>query len=210
MGIDFTFGYFTAVETLATEIRNLLHDAEAGRAYFLAETMGRSAGWLAYGAGIAGEASFTLSVEDITGDYADTETTIDPETQQPVERKIMNIERVVDRIVNTMAAREKEGKHFGVIVLAEGLAEYLPGEYLQGVRRDEHNHISIINVNLARLFSKMVSEAYYKKTQQRRKVTGLQLGYESRCAKPQAFDIMLVASSASAPIVPWPRKSSMA
>src|SRR5690606_1200414 len=42
MGIDFTFGYFTAVDTLATEIRNLLHDAEASKAYFLAETMGRS------------------------------------------------------------------------------------------------------------------------------------------------------------------------
>ena len=31
MGIDFTFGYFTAVETLASEIRNLLADAEASR-----------------------------------------------------------------------------------------------------------------------------------------------------------------------------------
>ncbi|MCE9555478.1 MAG: 6-phosphofructokinase, partial [Planctomycetes bacterium] len=29
MGIDFTFGYFTAVDTLATEIRSLLADAEA-------------------------------------------------------------------------------------------------------------------------------------------------------------------------------------
>ena len=60
-GIDFTFGYFTAVETLASEIRNLLADAEAGRMYFLVETMGRSAGWLAYGAAIAGEASLVLS-----------------------------------------------------------------------------------------------------------------------------------------------------
>jgi ATP-dependent phosphofructokinase / diphosphate-dependent phosphofructokinase len=58
--------------------------------------------------GSPGEASFTLSVEDITGDYADTER-IDPETGSQVERKIMNIERVVDRIVNTMIAREKEG-----------------------------------------------------------------------------------------------------
>ena len=49
-GIDFTFGYFTAVETLANEIRNLLADAEATRSYFIAECMGRSAGWLAYGA----------------------------------------------------------------------------------------------------------------------------------------------------------------
>ena len=64
-GIDFTFGYFTAVETLAGEIRNLLADAEAGRMYFLVETMGRSAGWLAYGAAIAGEASLVISVEDL-------------------------------------------------------------------------------------------------------------------------------------------------
>lgn len=42
-GIDFTFGYFTAVETLGTEIRNLHADAEAARAYFVVECMGRSA-----------------------------------------------------------------------------------------------------------------------------------------------------------------------
>ncbi len=70
-GIDFTFGYFTAVETLAGEIRNLLADAEAGRMYFLVETMGRSAGWLAYGAAIAGEASLVISVEDLTDDFDD-------------------------------------------------------------------------------------------------------------------------------------------
>ncbi|MBI3837707.1 MAG: 6-phosphofructokinase, partial [Planctomycetia bacterium] len=39
-GIDFTFGYFTAVDTLASEIRCLLADAEASRTYYLAETMG--------------------------------------------------------------------------------------------------------------------------------------------------------------------------
>ena len=66
-GIDFTFGYFTAVDFLADEIRNLLADAEANRAYFLVEAMGRSAGWLAYGAAIAGEASLVISVEDIDG-----------------------------------------------------------------------------------------------------------------------------------------------
>src|SRR3954463_4797026 len=38
-GIDFTFGYFTAVDFLATEIRNLLYDAEATRVYYLAESM---------------------------------------------------------------------------------------------------------------------------------------------------------------------------
>ncbi len=77
-GIDFTFGYFTAAETLAEEIRNLNYDAAAGRAYFICEAMGRSAGWLAYGAAIAGEACLVLSVEDVRGEFEGTET--DPKT----------------------------------------------------------------------------------------------------------------------------------
>ncbi|MFN9046979.1 MAG: 6-phosphofructokinase, partial [Planctomyces sp.] len=130
-GIDFTFGYFTAVETLGTEIRNLHADAEAARAYFVVECMGRSAGWLAYGAAIAGEASMVLSVEDITEEYLAPEST--------PKRKIMDLNKVVGRIVTMMRKRrEQEGKDYGVVVLAEGLAEYLSDEVLAGVPRDDH------------------------------------------------------------------------
>ena len=191
MGIDFTFGYFTAVETLASEIRNLLHDAEASQAYFLTETMGRSAGWLAYGAAIAGEASLAISVEDIIGNYRVKETYTDEATGEMIEQEVMDVERVVARIVKTMTARDAEGKHFGVIVLAEGLAELLPMKYLKGIPRDEHGHISISHVNLGRMFAKFVGDEYKRQTGHGRKVTGLQLGYESRCARPQAFDVML-------------------
>ena len=190
-GIDFTFGYFTAVETLASEIRNLLHDGEAGQAYFLAETMGRSAGWLAYGAAIAGEASLVMSVEDITGDYRTDEVYENPKTGQSERREIMNLQLVIDKIVAVMEAREREGKRFGVIVVAEGLAELLPAEHLEGVSRDEHGHIAISEVHLASMFSKLIAEAYTEKTGKKRKVNGVQLGYESRCAKPHAFDVIL-------------------
>src|SRR4029077_13964974 len=105
-GIDFTFGYFTAVETLAGEIRNLLADAEAGRMYFVVETMGRSAGWLAYGAAIAGEASLVLSVEDLTDANTTEESIEDPKTGATTTRKIMNIEKMVNTIVRAMIARE--------------------------------------------------------------------------------------------------------
>jgi len=114
MGIDFTFGYFTAVETLASEIRNLLADAEAGRTYYLTETMGRSAGWLAYGAAVAGEASLVISVEDITGKYQDMEAIVDPVTGAKSTRAVMNVDEVVKRIVATMQARDQENKEFGV------------------------------------------------------------------------------------------------
>jgi 6-phosphofructokinase 1 len=191
MGIDFTFGYFTAVDTLAGEIRNLLYDAEAARAYFLVESMGRSAGWLGYGAAIAGEASLVMSVEDIFGQYEATETYTDEKTGQARTRRIMNLDRVIDRIVRTMLARDADDKEFGVIVLAEGLAELLPFESLKGIPRDEHGHISIAHINLGQMFARMIAKEYQARTSRKRKVTGVQLGYESRCSQPHAFDVML-------------------
>ncbi len=192
MGIDFTFGYFTAVEVLANEIRNLLADAESNRSYFMAETMGRSAGWLAYGAAIAGEASLVISVEDITGKYEASEEITDPKSGKTVIRRVMDLNEVVKRIVATMRVREEaEGKEFGVIVIAEGLAEFLPHTHIEGVPRDEHGHIAISKLDLCRLFSELVAKEYTKQTGKKRKITGTKLGYECRCARPQAFDVML-------------------
>ncbi|MEM9364628.1 MAG: 6-phosphofructokinase [Planctomycetota bacterium] len=187
-GIDFTFGFFTAVETLAEELRNLNFDAAAGRAYFLCEAMGRSAGWLAYGAAIAGEASMVLSVEDITGALAEDEVS-NQETGET--RKVMALDRVVDRMVDMMLAREREGREYGTIVIAEGMAEYLPAKYLEGVSRDDHGHINISSINLSSLVSQLLSQRYNERTGRTRKINGLQLGYESRCAPPHAYDIML-------------------
>jgi ATP-dependent phosphofructokinase / diphosphate-dependent phosphofructokinase len=190
-GIDFTFGYFTAVDFLANEVRNLLADAEANRSYFLAETMGRSAGWLAYGVAIAGEASLVVSVEDIVGKYRTVEETMNKESGEVSRREIMNVDEVVPRIVATITAREREGKEYGVIVLAEGLTELLPNKFLEGVGRDEHGHINISAVNLHDVFAELVFQEYKRQTGKKRKITAVQLGYEARCAKPHAFDVML-------------------
>lgn len=192
-GIDFTFGYFTAVEVLASEVRNLLADAESSRSYFVAETMGRSAGWLAYGTAIAGEASLVISVEDITGKFEASEPIADPKTGKTTLRRVMDLPEVVKRIVATMRVREEaEGKEFGVIVIAEGLAEYLPQEYIEGKKRDEHGHLAISSeLHLGRLFADLVTKEYAKQTGKKRKITGLKLGYECRCSRPQAFDVML-------------------
>jgi len=190
-GIDFTFGYFTAVDFLGREVRNLIADAEANRSYFLVESMGRSAGWLAYGVAIAGEASLVISVEDIEGPYATTEETKNPKTGEVKTRKIMEIEKVIQRIVLTMTTREREGKEYGVIVIAEGLAELLPEKFLEGISRDEHGHINVAAVNLHDILRTLISKEYTAQTNKKRKITSLQLGYESRCAVPHAFDVML-------------------
>jgi 6-phosphofructokinase 1 len=98
---------------------------------------------------------------------------------------------VIKRVVKTILAREEEGKDFGVIVMAEGLAERLPMSYLEGIPRDEHGHISISHVNLGRMFAKLVAQSYKEQTGRSKRVAGVQLGYETRCAKPLAFDVML-------------------
>jgi len=168
----------------------LIYDAEATNSYFLCETMGRSAGWLSYGAAIAGEASLVISVEDVISDFLiDEEFT--NEAGEAKTRKAMDMDRVSERIVKTMLAREAEGKGYGVIVIAEGLAEYLPFSYVEGVSRDDHGHINISEVNLYVIMSKAIKDKYTEKTGAVRLVKGLQLGYEARCAKPHAFDAML-------------------
>ena len=86
---------------------------------------------------------------------------------------------------------EAEGKEFGVIVIAEGLVEFLPNKHIEGVPRDPHGHIAVSKFNLGRLISDLVAKEYNRQTGRTRKVTGMQLGYECRCARPQAFDVML-------------------
>jgi 6-phosphofructokinase len=190
-GIDFTFGYFTAVDTLAVEIRNLNYDASSSSSYFLCESMGRSAGWLAYGAAIAGEAAMVTSVEDIHGPLRLEEEITDPVTGQIKIKPVVDLDRLVDKMVRVMQRRDAAGRHYGVIVVAEGLAEYLPQAVLEGIPRDDHGHIAISAVNLSRLVADRLAKAYHKASGQARKVTPLQLGYEARCATPHAFDIML-------------------
>lgn len=189
-GIDFTFGYFSAAETLAGEIRNLNRDASAGQAYFLCEAMGRSAGWLAYGSAIAGDACMVLSVENITGPLRNTETVTLPDGTLKT-RTVMNLDAVIGKMVSMMIAREKIGRNYGVIVIAEGLAEYLPNSYLEGISRDDHGHIAISSILIGKAFAVLLGDAYKKQTGKTRKINGVQLGYESRCCIPTAFDVML-------------------
>ncbi|MBM3287848.1 MAG: 6-phosphofructokinase [Candidatus Eisenbacteria bacterium] len=191
-GIDFTFGYFTAVDFIAKEMKNLRADAEAGRVYYIAECMGRKAGWLSYGVGIAGEANMVISVEDVDQGMMFDDEVVDPATGGTRAERRLKIEALVDQIVNLMIARERrEDKHFGTVVLAEGLAELFPERYIRCIPKDEHGNISIGKIDIGKEIARLVAEEYRKRTGKDRKVIGLQLGYESRCAPPHAFDVML-------------------
>src|SRR5215831_7502700 len=96
-GIDFTFGFFTAVDVMAKELQNLRADAIATSSYFIVETMGRKAGWLSYGVAIAGEANLVIAVEDVDGELAIEHN----------GRRMLAIDGLVDRIVDLILTRER-------------------------------------------------------------------------------------------------------
>ncbi|MCA9541141.1 MAG: 6-phosphofructokinase [Myxococcales bacterium] len=181
-GIDFTFGFFTAVDFMAKELLNLRADARATSSWFIIETMGRKAGWLPYGVAIAGEANLVVAVEDL-----DERLLI-----KTPEGDALNVDALADKIANLIVTREeRDRKPYGTVVLAEGLAENLPAAFVDGVSRDEHGHLSLSKVNLAQLMAQHAAKRYAERTGRKKKISGVQLGYESRCSQPHAFDVML-------------------
>ncbi|MFQ5578119.1 MAG: 6-phosphofructokinase [Anaerolineae bacterium] len=88
-----TFGFDTAV-SFATECLDRLHStAQAHRRVMVVEVMGRYAGWIALNAGISGTADAILI----------------PEIPYDVEKVAAKIKQ-----------RERQGRHFSIVVVAEG------------------------------------------------------------------------------------------
>lgn len=207
-GIEFTFGYFTAVDMLATQCQNLLEDAKAAGASFICQVMGRKAAWLAYGAAIAGDASLAIGLEDIPEEWKKTEVTIDPATGEavnkedgtPLMREVFDVDAIINRIVDTMVAREEEGKPHNVICMAEGIAEFLPlaeikkclseDEY-KSLKPDSFGHFPVSQLKYSSRFGRLCAAEFERRTGKSKKVNGLQFGYEVRCHRPTAFDVIL-------------------
>ena len=192
-GIDFTFGYFTAVEVLASEIRNLLADAKPNRGVF----PGRNDGPQRRLAGLWGGHRRRGEPGDQRRRHhrkvpRPAKQVTDPKTGETTHTPRDELDEVVKRIVATMRVREEaEGKEFGVMVIAEGLAEYLPSTHIEGVPRDEHGHIAVSKLNLSRLFADLVGDRIHEADRQEAEDHRHAARLRSRCARPQAFDVML-------------------
>ncbi len=170
-GIPWTFGYWSSVQTAKEAILNLKADSESTNSYFIAELMGRKAGWITYAAGIAGEAIMMISSEDI-------------------EQDTMNIDEIAMEIVDTIIGREKKDKYYGVICIAEGLVSKLP-EDIRPKDMDKHGNISMSKAEVGRIIRDRVVELYKDKTGNDKKIIYKQIGYETRNIPPISFDVVL-------------------
>jgi phosphofructokinase-like protein len=156
VGTDYTFGFHTAV-AIATEALDKLHStAEAHNRVIILEVMGRYTGHIALAAGLAGGADAILIPE------------------KPFD---------IDEVCEYIRRRQKRGRNFSLIVVAEGAKPKGGKEIVYSERIDEFGHISLGGIG------------YYlaKEIEQR---TGIEtrvvvLGHLQRGGSPTAFDRIL-------------------
>ena len=171
-GIDWTFGFTSAANYAAKEILNIGADARSTKSWWVLEIMGRKAGWLTYAAGIAGEATKMISVEDLAGGEFD-------------------LRRCALQLVDLIEQRSKHGRNYGIVCVAEGLAEHLPASERPVMAVDDHGNPVLGSVQTGEVLAEAMEEEYAARTGSKIRVRSKQIGYEARCTEPVAFDVML-------------------
>jgi 6-phosphofructokinase 1 len=165
-----TFGFETAREHGTTVVERIQMDMQTTNRWFFIVMMGRSAGHLALGAGKSAGAPITVIPEEFPG-------------------KPIRLEDVVRVLEGAIVKRMARGRPDGVAVIAEGIMEYFDENdpILADAPRDEHGHIRLAEVPIARVLRTAVSESLATRGV---KVTigEKDVGYELRCGYPTAFD----------------------
>ena len=106
--IETSFGFDTACKTYSELIGNIERDCNSARKYWhFVKLMGRSASHIALECALQTQPNICLISEE-------------------VEAKDMSLNQIVEDIASTVAHRAAQGHNFGVVLIPEGLIEFIP------------------------------------------------------------------------------------
>lgn len=106
--IETSFGFDTATKTYAELIGNIERDCNSARKYWhFIKVMGRSASHIALECALQTQPNICLISEEI-------------------QEKDKTLNEIVENIASVVAHRANEGNNFGVVVIPEGLIEFIP------------------------------------------------------------------------------------
>ena len=106
--IEASFGFDTATKVYSEVIGNIMRDCNSAKKYWhFIKLMGRSASHVTLECALQTHPNVTLIGEE-------------------VEAKNQTLDDVVTYIAEVVAARANEGKNFGVVLVPEGLIEFIP------------------------------------------------------------------------------------
>ena len=106
--IETSFGFDTACKTYSELIGNIERDCNSARKYWhFIKLMGRSASHIALECALQTQPNICLVSEE-------------------VEAKDMTLNQIVENIAQVVADRAADGNNFGVVLIPEGLIEFIP------------------------------------------------------------------------------------
>ena len=106
--IEVSFGFDTATRTYSELIGNVARDAASARKYWhFIKLMGRSASHIALECALQTQPNVCIISEEVA------------------ERR-QTLDSIVEEIVQTVTKRSTNGEHFGVVLVPEGLIEFVP------------------------------------------------------------------------------------
>ena len=106
--IETSFGFDTATKVYSELIGNIERDANSARKYWhFIKLMGRSASHIALECALQTQPNICIVSEE-------------------VEKKDMTLNDIVEQIATAVAKRAEDGNNFGVVLVPEGLIEFIP------------------------------------------------------------------------------------
>ncbi|MFW6343427.1 MAG: diphosphate--fructose-6-phosphate 1-phosphotransferase [Sediminispirochaetaceae bacterium] len=106
--VEISFGFDTATKTYAEIIGNIGRDAKSAKKYWhFIRLMGRSASRICLECALRTQPNIAIMSEEI-------------------EREHTTLNEIVEHIVQTVVKRSEEGENFGVVLVPEGLIEFIP------------------------------------------------------------------------------------
>ncbi len=169
-----TFGYQTAKEEGARIASTVYEDARTSGNWFMISAMGREAGHLAFGIGAACHFPMIIIPEMFTH----TEVTF---------------EAITNLVISAMIKRKLMGIDFGAAIVSEGVFHFMSNEEIKSsdinFSYDDHGHPELGNVSKAHIFNTLIQRKL-KELKIDIKCRPVELGYEIRCVRPIAFDLM--------------------
>ena len=106
--IEISFGFDTATKTYSELIGNIERDANSAKKYWhFVRVMGRSASHIALECALETQPNICFISEE-------------------VEEKKMSLSDIADQVVKSVVKRSERGDNFGVVIIPEGLIEFVP------------------------------------------------------------------------------------
>jgi len=151
---DVTLGFDTAVSTATEAIDKLTTTAESHQRIMVVEVMGRYAGWIALHSGLSASADVIL---------------------------IPEVEYTFDPILKKIEEREASGRHYTIVVVAEGAAEKGKSHFVKGKKIGQSEQLG----GADRYIAEKLAELTGKESR------SIVLGHLQRGGSPSTYDRLI-------------------